>query len=116
METKTATGTVSTFAGKALNPAINFTYDYVVYDNVVEMQNAKVWPSEKEIFDWQNKKAETAAKAKASMAATEKLREAYEATPEFKLESLVKQILKSNPKLSQAAAEAFATSMLQAEG
>jgi len=115
MKTEYVEGSVSTVLGENLDTPIAFKVSYEAYENLDECRGSEDWPSDSQILKIVNtKRANNARQAEVARLTAEKKAE-IEATPEFKRKSLVKDILSSNPKLSQAKAESMADAILAAE-
>jgi len=90
---KTENGQVQEYQGEKLNPPIDYSYEFSIYETLGDAQQSEDWPSPQEILKFVNAKAKTAAKASAYQAATKALKEAYEATPEFKRATIAKSLV-----------------------
>jgi len=110
MKTESFEGTVEAYQGKPLTTPISFKGNVEVYSNLDEVKQSEDWPSDNEILKIVNTKLVTSAKAKAYQEATKDLKAAYEASPEFKKNNLIKAAVAAG--FSQADAEALATSKL----
>ena len=105
---KSGSGEVQEFDGKALDTPIQYSFTYNVYENLADAKSSEDWPSDNEVLKWINQNAERSAKSTAYQAATKTLRDAKLASPEYKLEQLIKQAMAMG--LARDAAEAFARS------
>lgn len=103
-------GKIDSYQGKSLATPIEFKGEADNYENVTEAKTAGVWPNDAEILETLNTKLVTSAKAKEYQKSTKDLKEAYEASSDFKRAQLVKAAVAAG--FSQAEAEALAASKL----
>lgn len=108
-EVRQKTGTVETFDGKTLSPAIPYTFDYTVYTTLDAAKKSEDWPSENAVWSSLGTDSERSAKATAYQAATAKLREAKMKTPEYQLEQLIKNAVAMEMPLDEATAFVHST-------
>ncbi len=125
MKSVTVAGDVSTFQGVTLPEKVPYSKVYEEFLNPQEVKDAKEWPSETDIMGYVNDARKMKARAEATADA---LKAKFEATQdpvyrkidpnsaEGARELLVKQILKSNKKMSREKAEKMADSLIAAEG
>jgi hypothetical protein len=112
MRTETFEGTVEAYQGKTLDKPISFSGSTEVYENLTEARGSEDWPSDSEILKWLNTRKVTAAKAAEYQKATKNLKAEYEASPEYKRESLIKAILAADSNKTRVQAEGIADSLL----
>lgn len=110
MRTETFTGKVEEYQGKKLPTPIEYSGDVQLFENVAEAKNGENWPSDSEVLKMVNNKLLTAAKASKYQESTKSLKEAYEASDDFKRNQLVKAAMAAG--FSQQEAEALAASKL----
>ena len=110
MTTKTGSGEISEYQGKVISPAIPYTFEYSVYDTLTEAKDSQDWPSDAEVLKWVNQSSERKSKANQYQKTLAPLREAYEATREFKVASIVSACVKAG--MDRATAETFAESQV----
>jgi len=106
VQTKTGSGSVSEFMGQAVSPAIDYSFEFSVYENLTEAKASENWPSDNEILKWVNQTSERSAKASAYQKAIADLKKTYENSPAYKLAQAVKTLTALG--YSQAEAEAIA--------
>lgn len=110
MKTETFEGKIDSYQGKKLETAIEYKGSVEVFENKDEAVAATKWPGDADILELLNGKIVTAAKAKEYQDKTKALKEAYEASPEFKKNQFIKAALAMG--MSQTQAEALANSQL----
>ena len=92
MELKSETSKVREFQGEKLQPAIDYSYDWKVFEGVTEAKEAGQWPNESDVLKMVNRDSKISAKSKSYQEATKALQEAFENTPEYKRRELVKAL------------------------
>lgn len=112
MKTETFEGVVEAYQGKSLATPIKFSGEVSVYETVAEAQASEDWPGASEVLKIVNTKKVTTAKAKAYQDSTKALKEAYEASDDYKRKNLVAAAVAAG--FSQAEAEALAASKIPA--
>lgn len=110
MTKKTGKGQVQEYQGKPLSPALDYTFEYEVYDSVAEAKASENWPNDSDMLKFVNQRAERSAKASSYQAVIAPLKEAFENSAEFKRQQLIKAALAFG--MSQEQAEAIADSKL----
>jgi hypothetical protein len=110
MKTETFEGSVEAYQGKTLDSPLEFSGSAQIYENVAEAKASEDWPGDSETLKIVNTKLITAAKAKEYQRVTADLKKAYEASPDFKRNNLIKAAVAAG--FSQAEAEALAASKL----
>ena len=110
MRTETFEGTVEAYQGKSLDKPITFSGTVDLFENLTEAKGSEDWPSENEMLKIVNTKRTTSAKAAEYQKATKSLKEAYEASSDFKRAQLVKAAVAAG--FSQAEAEGLAATKL----
>ena len=93
IETRKGSGKVETFDGENLKIAIDYDFEFDVPLTIEAARNAGLWPNDGAILASLAVDAERSAKATSYQQATAKLREAKQATPEFKLEQMIKNVV-----------------------
>ena len=96
-------GTVEEYQSKKLATPLTFTYDADLYSSIEEAKAAGDWPNEGNILKSINKARTTSAKAAAYQLATKPLKEAYEASDDFKRKNFIDSFLAMQPKGSNEA-------------
>ncbi len=110
MKSEKFAGVIDSYQGKKLDTPINYDGAVDQFESKAEAEAATKWPGDSEILDMLNTKVFNAAKAKVYQEKTKSLKEAYEASPEFKKNQFIKAAL--GVGMSQAQAEALAASNL----
>lgn len=110
MKTETFTGTVEEYQGKKLEKAISFDGAVEVPETITEAKERGFWPSESEMLKAVQSKLVASAKSSEYQKATKALKEAYEASDDFKRNNLIKAAIAAG--YSQVEAEAFAAGKL----
>ena len=93
MTTKSGSGEVKEYQGKPVTPAIPYTFEFQVYDNVAEAKSSEDWPNDSDMLKFVNQTAERSAKAQSYQKAVAELKKAYEDSSEFKNEQLIKAVM-----------------------
>lgn len=102
MTAKTGTGKVEEYQGKPVTPAIDYSFDYSVYDNLTEAKQSEDWPNDSDILKWVNQTAERSAKASSYQKAVAELKTKYEASPEFRKANFIKSAIAMGFALDEA--------------
>lgn len=110
MRTETFEGTVEAYQGKNLDTPIKFSGNASLYENVAEAKASEDWPGDSEVLKMVNTKKVTSAKAAEYQKATKVLKEAYEASDDYKRKNLVTAMLAAG--FSQVEAEAMTSQKL----
>jgi hypothetical protein len=110
MRTETFEGTVEEYQGKKLDKAITFSGSVDVPETITEAKERGFWPSESEMLKAVVTKIVAGAKSSEYQKNTKSLKEAYEASDDFKRNNLVKAAIAAG--YSQVEAEAFAAGKL----
>ena len=113
MKTVTFEGTIESYQGKTLDSPIKYSGSCEQYENLTEAKDSEDWPGDSEILKFVNTKKLTAAKAKNYQDATKDLKAAWESSPEYQRESLVKNIMTAKD-IVRSEAEALADTILGA--
>jgi hypothetical protein len=106
---QSGSGKVEEFQGQRLSPAIEYAFEWDSCGNVQDVRDSGKWPSDGDILDFVNTKAERSAKAKSYQDATKPLREAYLESPEYKRKTFIASAVSMG--MSQAKAEELADSL-----
>ncbi len=89
-EVREETSKVETFDGETLKEAIEYPFRYTVFLNLEAAQKSEDWPNANAVWKQLSIDSARSAKATAYQKATAKLREAKQATPEYRLEQFIK--------------------------
>jgi hypothetical protein len=97
MTKTTETATINEFMGKTLNPPITYSFEVVAFGSKSEALENNAWPADADAYVLAKVNAGQKASAKASAytKAIADVREAYEATDEFKDNDLRKSLRES---------------------
>ncbi len=109
VEKKSGSGKVEEFQGQKLSPAIEYAFEFDVCNTVQDVRDTGKWPSDGDILDFVNTKAERSAKAKSYQDATKPLREAYLESPEYKRKQFITSAVAMG--MSQEKAEQLADAL-----
>lgn len=110
MKSLTDSGKVEEYQGKKLDTAISYEFSYDVYENLADARNSEDWPGDSEILKFVNQRKFTSAKAQAYQKATKQLKEAYEASADYKRKQLISAAMLAG--FTQEEAEALAAQKL----
>lgn len=110
MKQVTFEGTVSEYQGKPVVPELKFSGVADQYENIGEARGSEDWLSDAEILKAINAKKVTAGKSSAYQEVIKPLKEAYEASAEYKFNNLVKSAMAAGASKEQA--EALASSLV----
>jgi hypothetical protein len=108
-------GSIATVLGEALDKPIEYTVSVEHFSSWSEAVAAGEDLSDKEKLAVVNGRISASAKASKNQELTKELADKIKDTPDFKLRSLVKDIMAKNPKLSAEKARAAAESILALE-
>jgi len=102
MKQVTFEGTVAEYQGKPVSPELKFSGSADQYENISEARGSEDWLSDAEILKAINAKKVTAAKSSAYQGVIKPLKDAYEASAEFKFDNIVKSAMAAGATREQA--------------
>lgn len=103
-------GQIDSYQGRNLADPIKYSGSVEGFSNKEEAVTATKWPGDADILEMLNGRLLTSEKAKSYQSATKALKEAYEASPDFKRKQLINAAVEAG--FSPAEAEALAESKL----
>lgn len=115
MKTVELKGSIATVLGEALDKPIEYVVSVEHFSSWAEAVAAGEDLSDKEKLAVVNGRISASAKASKNQELTKELADKIKDTPDFKLRSLVKDIMAKNPKLTAEKARAAAESILALE-